>query len=228
MVEGKAGGECHARGRSAPVGDVQLHLAGEAGAEGSPAAADPGDGGSGSGRALAAVRDALRPDGPAVDRPREAAAGPAAAGALHGPQRAAADGAAGLQPAVPLVRGAERRRSGLGPDGLHQEPGSAVGGGRGPGVFRRGPGTGAGEAAALGRALHGGRDADRGVGEPQELGATGRPRAAGIGRRPGQPDGELPGASGGATRRTSRRRIPRPGLCGARGRRLGWPTKAMC
>jgi transposase len=26
----------------------------------------------------------------------------------------------------------------------------------------------------------------------------------------------------------SRRRIPRPGLCGARGSRLGWPTRAMC
>ncbi len=38
------------------------------------------------------------------------------------PLRTAVDGADGLQPDVPLVRGARDRRSGLGPHGIHQEP----------------------------------------------------------------------------------------------------------
>ena len=65
--------------------------------------------------AVAAVRAALRAGGPAVDRPGAAAAGAAAAGALQRAQRAAADGAARLQPALPLVRGpgAQTTRSGM-------------------------------------------------------------------------------------------------------------------
>ena len=46
-------------------------------------------------------------------------------------------------------------------------------------------------AAALGRALHGGRHADRGVGEPEELRAQGRPGSRRR-RGSGQSDGELP------------------------------------
>ena len=51
---------------------------------------------------------------PALDRAGEAAAGLAAAGVLLGPLRAAADGAVGLQPPVPLVRRPRCRRPGLG------------------------------------------------------------------------------------------------------------------
>ena len=60
------------------------------------------------------VPAALRAERPALDPAGEAAAGAAAAGVLLGPLGAAADGAARLQPAVPLVRrpGRRRRRSG--------------------------------------------------------------------------------------------------------------------
>ena len=51
-------------------------------------------------------------------------AGLAAAGALHGAQRAAFDGAAGLQPAVSLVRRLEPRRSGLGRHGVSARTGT--------------------------------------------------------------------------------------------------------
>src|SRR5918993_5132328 len=44
-----------------------------------------------------------------------------AAGLLLDPQRAVADGAAGLQPAVSLVRGPDDGRSGLGRDDVHEE-----------------------------------------------------------------------------------------------------------
>ena len=57
----------------------------------------------------AGVRRALCPDRPAVDRAGEAAAGDAAAGLLLDPLGAAADGAAGVRPAVPLVRRARHR-----------------------------------------------------------------------------------------------------------------------
>src|SRR5881409_3954194 len=50
---------------------------------------------------------ALRTRRSAVDRSREAAAGLVAAVAVLSAKRAAADGATGLQPAVPLVCGAE-------------------------------------------------------------------------------------------------------------------------
>src|SRR6266508_2648012 len=80
----------------------------------SPAAAsamapDPGDGEHGAGRAAAGFRHALLAGRPALDPAREAAARPAAAGALHRAERALADGAVRLQLVVPLVRGAERR-----------------------------------------------------------------------------------------------------------------------
>ena len=55
--------------------------------------------------AVAALRAALCADRPPVDSARAAAARVAAAGAVHDSQRAAADGAAGVQPAVSLVRG---------------------------------------------------------------------------------------------------------------------------
>jgi len=97
-----------------------------------------------------ALRGAVRPGRPAVDR-AGAAAGPVAPDPVYDPQRAAAVGAARLQLALPLVRWPEHGRAGVGPDRVHQEPPAAAG--------RRGrhrvPGTcgGAGAAAevALGR-----------------------------------------------------------------------------
>src|SRR5438093_7543582 len=50
----------------------------------------------------------------------------AAAGALHHPQRAPADGGVGLQLAVPVVCGLEHGRSGLGRHGVLQEPGAVA------------------------------------------------------------------------------------------------------
>ncbi len=59
-----------------------------------------------------------------------------------------------------------------------------------PGLLRAGAGPGPGAPAALGRALHGRRDADRGVGRAEELQEEGDGGAAA--RRSRQPDGQLP------------------------------------
>src|SRR6516162_8730458 len=61
-----------------------------------------------------------------LDPAGEAVAGAVVAGVVHDAQRAAADGAARRQLSVPLVRGAEHRRSGVGRDHLQQEPGAAA------------------------------------------------------------------------------------------------------
>ena len=120
------------------------------------------------------------PDGPALDPAREAAAGDAVAGVLFDPLGAAVDGAAGVRPAVPLVRRARRRRCGLGPLDVLQEPRPAAGGRHRGQVPERGAGPAAGEAAAVARALLGRRHADRGLGVDEELPAEGRlGRAAG-------------------------------------------------
>src|SRR5215510_8063451 len=58
---------------------------------------------------------------------RAVAAGVAAAGALQYPQRAAAHGAARLQPALSLVRGPEHGRPDLGRQRVHEESSAAVG-----------------------------------------------------------------------------------------------------
>ena len=55
------------------------------------------------------LRGALCADRPAVDPAGEAASGDAVAGVLLDPLGAAADGAAGVRPAVPLVRRDRRR-----------------------------------------------------------------------------------------------------------------------
>src|SRR5206468_2060611 len=71
------------------------------------AAADSIHRGSGFRSTVTAIQQALRTRRSAVDRSREAAAGLVAAVAVLSAKRAAADGATGLQPAVPLVCGAE-------------------------------------------------------------------------------------------------------------------------
>src|ERR1700730_19178592 len=82
---------------------VQLRLAGGAGSQEPPTAADSRDGGCGPCGAVAGVRGVVLECRAAVDSAREAAAGLAAADAVSHPQRADVDGAARLQPAVPLV-----------------------------------------------------------------------------------------------------------------------------
>src|SRR2546427_348386 len=74
-------------------------------AQGTGAAA--GDDRRGAAAALATLRAALRQDRPAVDRAGEAAPSLAPPGPLHGPERAAAHGAAPVQSALPLVCRAE-------------------------------------------------------------------------------------------------------------------------
>ena len=63
--------------------------------------------------------------------------GAAAADAVHGAQRADADGTAGLQLAVPLVRWPVYERVGVASDGVFQEPGQITSGRDRPRVFRR-------------------------------------------------------------------------------------------
>ena len=60
--------------------------------------------------------------GASVDCAGAAVARAVAAGVVHGAQRTAADGATRLQFPVPLVRGTEYRRPGMGCDGIHQKP----------------------------------------------------------------------------------------------------------
>src|ERR1700685_4868636 len=150
----------HARRQRAAGSDVQLYRAGRAGAEGSSAAGDPGD----DGRVVAAPGYGVRADvcagRSAVDCAGEAAAGAVAAGALFGAFGAAADGAAELQPAVPLVRGAEHGRPGVGRDGVYEEPGAADRGRCVGAAVAGGGGTGAVGKPGEGGARHGGPDGD--------------------------------------------------------------------
>src|SRR6266478_1260449 len=95
----------HARRRSAAGRDVQLYLTRQESAAGPSVAADSTHRGSGFRATVTAVQQALCTRWSAVDRSGEAAACLVGAVAVLGAQRAAADGAAGLQPAVPLVCG---------------------------------------------------------------------------------------------------------------------------
>ena len=95
------------------------------------------------------LRGALRADRAAVDRAGEAASGDAVAGVLLDPLGAAADGAAGVRPAVPLVRRDRGRRCGLGPLDLLEEPRPAAGRRHRGEVPGGGAGAAAGEEAAV-------------------------------------------------------------------------------
>src|SRR5437763_7128269 len=131
-----------------PVIDVQLHFAGATCTAGTSAASDTRDRGCGVERVVAGVCATLRGEWAAIDRAGEAAAGLAAASAVHGAQRAAADGAVELQPVVPLVCGAEHGRRGVGADGVHQEPRPFTGRRYCGCVFRWGGGEDSGARAA--------------------------------------------------------------------------------
>lgn len=100
------------------------------------------------------------------------------------------DGAAGLQPVVPLVCRSVGGRAGVGCDDVQQEPRPAAGWRGCAEVLGGGCGAGAPARPAVGRSLFRGRDADRGLGVDQELPPQGRRRrAAGVGAQLGA---ELP------------------------------------
>src|SRR2546425_12833876 len=106
--------------------DVQLCSAREAGAGGSSAAGDPGDGGHDSEGDVAALCEAVFRGGAAVDRAGTVVAGAAAADFLFRAERAATGGAVAVQPAVPLVCGHGHGRRGVEPRGVLEEPGAVA------------------------------------------------------------------------------------------------------
>src|SRR5487761_2139385 len=116
----------HARRRSTTKWSLQLHFGGTASPPESPAETTTEDGGRGIDGTLAPLHQDVREAGTALHRSRKTVAGAVVASALHHPQRAAVDGATGLQHAVPLVRGAEHGRSHLECDGIYQNPRAAV------------------------------------------------------------------------------------------------------
>src|SRR5207249_7255879 len=85
--------------------DVQLPLPRAARASRPPRAQAATLGRCGAEETVAALHGDVCARRPSLDSPREAAARLAAAGALHHPQRAPADGGVGLQLAVPVVCG---------------------------------------------------------------------------------------------------------------------------
>jgi hypothetical protein len=91
----------------------------------------------------------------------------AAADSVFGAERADADGAVGLQPVVPLVRGAGHGRADLESRGIQQESRPLAQSGARTYVFRSRAEASAG--ALIGRPLHRGWHDDRGVCEPEEL-----------------------------------------------------------
>src|SRR5260370_38256664 len=120
-------GGAHARRRSPASRDVELPCAGAAGAAGPSAPPDPRDGRRDPGRAVPRVREALLPGRSPVDPAGEAVARPAAAGPLQHAERAPADGATGLQPALSLVRRPEAGCPRLGCYRVHEESRAAPG-----------------------------------------------------------------------------------------------------
>src|SRR5665213_271213 len=116
----------HEKRRSTTKWSLQLHFGGATSPPESPAEAAPENGGRDVGGTLAPLHQDVREAGTALHRSRKTVADSVAASALHYPQRAAVDGATGLQHAVPLVRRAEHGRSHLGCNGVHQEPRAVV------------------------------------------------------------------------------------------------------
>src|ERR1035441_5137235 len=114
--------ECFYARRRPPAGwDVQLHFAGGTSATAAPVARYPGDDGPCAEGVVTPVRRSVCQDGAPVDRPGETTACLAAAGFVLDSQRADADGAIGLQPFVPVVRGLEPGRHHLGADRVHEK-----------------------------------------------------------------------------------------------------------
>jgi len=107
--------------RCAANGDVDDGLDRRAGSDRPPASSDTSHGQRGSRRTLARVRENILSDRTSIDRAGEAASSDPAADVLHGPQRAAAHGAAPVQHALSLVRRFEHRRGRVGRYGFHQD-----------------------------------------------------------------------------------------------------------
>ena len=144
------------------------------GSGGSSAAGDPGHCERGAEVAVARFRRAVLADRAGVDPAGAAAAGVAAAGVLFDPLGAATGRADRHRPAVPLVRRAGHRRSGVGRHHLHQEPRPAAGRRGGGEVPRRGAGARQGQGPVVERAFLGRRHAAGGLGQHQELPPQGR------------------------------------------------------
>src|SRR3954452_22687290 len=81
-----------------------------------------------------------------------------------------------------LVRGNEHGRAGLGCNGIHEEPGPAIGTQRREGVFRAGVAAGRASESDFGRAFHRGRYAAGSWSESEELPEEGRSAARRSGR----------------------------------------------
>src|SRR2546422_8672035 len=120
----------NARRRQQAGSDVQLCIAGEARADRSSVAADPGDGGRDSERDVDGICEAVCGCGASVDCSGAAVAGAAPADFLFGAERTAADGTAAVQLAVSLVCGDGDGRGGVEPRGVQQESGAAAERGR--------------------------------------------------------------------------------------------------
>src|SRR5581483_4546394 len=103
----RCGRRSDARRRWQAARHVQLRVAGEASAGGSPAAGGSGDGGRDLEGDVVAICPAVRGRGAALDRPGTVAASLATADLLFRAERAPVGGATELQPAVPLVCGSE-------------------------------------------------------------------------------------------------------------------------
>src|SRR5437660_11606547 len=95
----------NARRRQQAGSDVQLCIAGEARADRSSVAADPGDGGRHSERDVAAICEAACGCGASVDCSGAAVAGAAPAELLFGERRGAAESTAAAHLAFSLVWG---------------------------------------------------------------------------------------------------------------------------
>src|SRR5581483_9053888 len=103
------------------------------------------------------------PKGPSVDPAGEVAACAVVADVLFGSFGAAADGGDRLQHPLPLVRGAELGRAGLGCNDVYEKPRPIAGSGGGKGVSGPGGGASTRGGADFRRALYGGWDASGGV-----------------------------------------------------------------
>src|SRR5207245_7933323 len=110
----------NARRRQQAGRDVQLCIAGEARADRSSVAADPGDGGQHSERDVSTICEAVFGCGASVDCSGAAVAGAAPADFLFGEERTAADGTAAVQLAVSVVWGDGDGRGGVEPRGVQR------------------------------------------------------------------------------------------------------------
>ena len=125
----------------------------------------------------------IRPADPKTGRPsiraREAAPGPAAADALLRAEQRQLSDAARLQPATSAGSSASTSMTWSGTDRIHQESRSGCSAADIARPLGTGAGPAPGHADPVGRALHGRRDVDRGVGRAEELQEEGDRRAYG-------------------------------------------------